>query len=525
MRRDTKFLEADSIPLAQLAQLPFGTYRTSSASPMSYESSIWELAVILFDEPDVRAYNIRSSEADKYEARIRKDQLRKFWTRLCQEDSQKAADESSSHEERAIAYLSAYLKEEACDALSKGGNHRLATLVAQVGGNTSVQDIISSQLSAWRDLNVLSEMSEPIRAIYSLVAGQTCLCEGKKAQHIEDKARTFAISERFKLDWRRAFGLRLFYGLKANEPLETAITAFMEDMECEEPARPEGDALYTLLRLYAAAKSSQTLPDLRDILLPQRGFLSAIGPRLSFQLFLALRSWFPSLGDPDAADTAIKTFAVQLDSAGEWLWAVFVVLHITRASARDQSLRAILCHHAKDVTADPPFKSSEAWQVLTDEFKIPATWIWQAKASYARLAEGDRVREATYLIRGSQEKQAHEVLQRFVGPQCVIGEEWSQLQGLLEAFKSCKDRIVGWSLGGQIYSDYLQLLLGRDEAKNKGSALKGLLSSLKGLLDDTEQQARGRDEVDRELFLQSVALQEMIRTVSDDILALREKVR
>ena len=522
MRKETKYSRAADLPFAQLQQLPFRTYHKNSTSPLTYESTLWELAIILFDQPDGSKYNISPSEVHDYEARIRKDQLVKLWRKICREESQKVADETTGLEERALAFLTANQIEKACDALLQGKNYRLATLVAQIGGSTEVRDTISSQVSAWRDLNVLSEMSEPIRAIYSLLAGTTGVCEGKKAQHIEDKARAFAISERFKLDWRRAFGLRLFYGVTADEPLETAVAAYMKDVESEEPAKPEGDALFTLLRLYASKKLSQPLPELDDLLLPKPKFTTTIDPRLSFQLYSAITSWFHWDGNSTIADTALKTFAVQLDATGEWLWAVFVILHIREASDRKHTLQAILRHRAKDIPADPPFNTSETWHVLTKEFKIPTTWIWQAKASYARLGEGDRVREATYLIKASEQVRAHEVLQMVVGPECVIGEEWSQLQGLLEAFKSSKDLIGEWSYGGQLYSEYLRLVLGHNEGEDKIKALKSLLSSLGSLLANLKQ-GRGQQE-DRELFLQKVALEEMSRTVEDEILALREKV-
>jgi len=56
---------------------------------------------------------------------------------------------------------------------------------------------------------------------------------------LEDRASTFSMSERFDLDWFQAFGLRLWYSIADDEPIEDAVFKFHHDLIHEnEPAFP-----------------------------------------------------------------------------------------------------------------------------------------------------------------------------------------------------------------------------------------------------------------------------------------------
>ena len=469
----------------------------------------------------------------EFDARIRKDRLIHFWQDICEEEARKAATKASGDEERAIAYLSTHKIVEACEVLIKGRDYRLATLIAQIGGEAALHEQISTQISAWRDLNVLSEMSEPIRALYSLLAGITYICEGKQTKHVEDRARTFPISERFNLDWRRAFGLRLYYAIKTEDPIEAAVSAFAKDLEDGEPAKPGDDILWTLLQLYAASKDQLPAPSLAPMLLASNSSPSPLTLRFSFQLYHSLIIRFPSASDFTDADILALLFAIQLDAAGKWLLAMFAILHISDTTQREETIKALLNHHAKDITVESA--EDEVWMTLTQQFKIPEAWIWQAKALYARTVDEDRVQECKYLIKANQWTQAHEVLKRVVGPECVIAEEWSQLQDLLESFKAGKEKINGWGLGAQIYVDFLAVVLKNVEGKKMMVTVLGsLLDSVPTILHDLEAEKKKKtkkdpptpEEVEEEArFREMVALREIGNVVGKQILALREQVR
>ncbi len=514
--------------MAQPQQTPFNDVASLVQPESEYEKSVWQLASILFDEQDPEAYGVPATQKDKYDHRIRKDRLIAFWEQLCDNSAKQAVGEAKDAEERAIAHLSAHKIVDACDALVQGKDFRLATLVAQIGGDETMRNDMDTQIDAWRDLNVLSEMTHPIRTLYSLLAGNTCICEGKKGP-LEDQARTFTISVRFNLDWKRAFGLRLLYAILADEPIEAAVVKFTNDLHSDEPKKPvppfieneadtpwddpsglqREDILWGLLKLYAASRSALPTPSIAETFAPHNTTGNPLDARLSFQIYHALVLRFPSepAAAPAQADALAWTFATQLESAGEWLWALFALLHLSQRQQRDRAIHAHLVQHAADIKSEP---DGESFQTLTETFKVPKSWIWDAKALYARTVLQDHIKEVSYLVKAGDWEEAHEVLKKEVGPMAVIEEDWEMLEKVLASFQQGKEEVSQWGLGGQVYEDYLTLItLDVDEIEKK-ELLERLLGALPVM-------AKGE-------FRQMVAVQEISAVVGREVLRMREKV-
>lgn len=519
--------------MAQLQQTPFKDVASQVQPDSTYEKTVWELASILFDDQDSESYGVPAAQKATYDHRIRKDRLISFWETLCDKSAKEAASAAPNAEERAIAHLSAHKVVEACDALAQGKDYRLAILVAQIGGNQMMRDDIEAQIGAWRDLNVLSEMTEPIRTLYSLLAGNTCVCEGKKGQ-LEDRAKTFVISERFNLDWKRAFGLRLFYAILADSPIEAAIVAFADDLQADEGKKPvpyfiedetsttswkdphpsqRESILWGLLKLYAASKNALPPPSLAETFAPQNATGNPLDTRLSFQLYHAFTLRFPSAPStaPFQADALAWTFATQLDSAGEWLWATFALLHLSSRPQRHLAIQSVLAHHAADIQTKP---ANECFRTLTEELKIPAEWIFEAKALSARNVLSDHVKEVGYLVKASDWEEAHEVLRREVGPTAVIEEDWDMLRDILNSFEPGKDKVREWGLGGQVYEDYVALITDGVSGREKNEVLTRLLGALPTMV-------AGKKLAFREM----VAVREISGVVGREVLVLKEKVR
>lgn len=514
--------------MAKLQQTPFKNIASLVQPPSQYEQSVWELASILFDDQNSEAYGVPAAHKANYDYRIRKDRLIHFWKELCQETAIRAVSAAPNAEERAIAHLSANNVVEACDALAQGKDFRLATLVAQLSGDQIMRDDVTAQIAKWRELDVLSEMTEPIRALYSLLAGDTCVCEGKKGPS-EDRARTFVISERFNLDWKRAFGLRLFYAILNEDTIETAVVKFEHDLQSDEGRKPipwfvedktgalwddpkaiqREDVLWGLLKIYAASKSALTISSLAGVLAPENVTGNPIDARLSFQLYHAVTARFPAISDPMKADYLAQTFAAQLDSAGEWYWALFSLLHISSYRQRHLAIQSLLVQHAEAISGDT---KSESFQTLTEVCKIPVAWIWEAKALYARSVLQDHVQEVDFLVKAQDWKEAHEVLRKEVGPSAVVEQDWDTLQDMLDSFEDCKEQIAEWGLGGQVYDDYLSLVKGveRDE---KEELLSRLLDALPMMMQGEKRELK-----------QTVALQEISGFVGKELLAMNQKV-
>lgn len=510
------------------------------------EHSIWELAAILFDDSrsDVVSKDF-SMDQEEFKQRVRKDDLILMWQRICQESAMKAVAGASTAEERAIAHLSANGVVEACDELIRGRDYRLAILMAQVSSDQTIREDVATQINQWRDLNVLSEFTEPIRALYGLLAGEICVCEGKKGP-LEDRAKTFVISDHFQLDWKRAFGLRLWYGILPEEPIEDAVKKYADDLETHERRKPLPwyleepapgrwddpnadhceDVLWGLLKLYAASQGSLPTPPIASIVSPHNTAGNPHDCRLSFQLHHALAPRFPLAADHAKSDQLALSFSDQLDVAGEWLWAIFILLHLSSREGRESCIQSILSLNASKIAdVDDP-----AFQTLVTEFKIPEFWIWEAKALYARSVAQNHVHEVEFLLRAQNWDEAHKTLCRVVAPRAIIERDYDLLKGLLDAFGGGSDHVGDWDLGGGVYEDFVALVMddwkqgsGPDPAKAKDTGRTAVLKRLLGSLPGMVQERVGRAGLEEVVAVQEMS--EFVARVVGSLKARGAKVR
>lgn len=469
------------MPSAEFLPLKFGEI-AADIDQSDREYFVWELAAILFDEPgsDTAMDRLPADKA-KFEHLIRKESLIHMWQRICQPSARKAALEARNHEERAISQLSANNIVQACDELLQGKDYRLAILVSQICGDRVMWEDLTGQIKAWRKLNVLSEITEPIRALYELLSGNVCVCEGKKGP-AEDRAKTFVISERFNLDWKRAFGLRLWYATLSEEPIEVAVQKYATDLETLEKCKPlpwfledqthvlwkdpnadqRQDILWGLLKLFTSSKTGADFP-IASIVSPHNTAGNPFDSRLSFQLYHALSLHFPSATDNALGDQLALDFAANLDSAGEWVWAIFVLLHISSPAQRQSSIQSLISIHAAEIIPDDTSQESNAFVTLTIEFGIPEQWVWESKALHARSVSQNHVNEVHFLLLARNWDEAHDTLCRVVAPRAIIESDHDTLRQLLTAFHGeGKEHVADWGLGGGVYEDFVALVIGQD---------------------------------------------------------------
>lgn len=463
--------------------------------------------------------NIPTPAKATYEYRVRKDLLSDFWSSVCIGHAQEAVTNAASAEERALAYLSANSVVKACQTLIEAKDFRLATIVSQLPADQVMAEDMAGQINEWRDLCVLSEMTEPVRALYEICAGNVGVCEGKKGP-IEDQAKTFVISQRFGLDWRRAFGLRLWYAIEAEEPLEAAIKLFYDGMRSDEPVNPtppfakdgsqlpwaddksssREDVHWGLLKLFAASENAVPAQSLADIAMPHNTIGNPVDFRFSFQLYHALAHLFPAAADQSKADQLAWDFASQLESQGEWLWSVFILLHLSQADQRQKALFDILGRHAGSIPAE---ESAFPFDSLVSDFQIPASWIWEAKALHARSVLQDYSKEIRYLQNAGNWVEAHTTLSQVVGPQCVIEQDYQTLGQLLDGFHGGKQTIDdAWRRGGEIYEGYIALV----QRKHDAETVEKLLHALLELVEER----RGKFD-----FEEGIAVREIAGEVAD----------
>jgi len=481
-----------------------------------HEKLVWMLCSVLWDgkvDPD-----------HLMEARIRKDNLSNFWQKLVNDASAQQVALAKTPEEKAIAALSAHNVVEACQQLIKGNNFHLATLIALIGSKDSLSKDIREQLSQWQASHMLSEFSEPIRALYELLAGNVCVCGGTKGAAPEDRIAPFVISKRFGLDWRQAFGLRLWYGISSNNGIGDAINKFAEDLTQErETARPlawyveqnipalwededrhdRQDLLWGLLKLFAFNNTP-----LEAVLLPENSQLSPLDFRLVWQLSQALAASPASLqfNDENKADEITVAFASQLTNEGSWLDAIFVLLHLENAKSREKAIQDQLGRYAGRIGSE----DSQTFTTLAKTYQIPTPWIWEAKALHMRSVEKNPGAEVQCLIRAESFKEAHRTFSREVAPKTVIELDLDTLRELLRGFKDKEGMIPEWHLGGQIYLDFLELADCEKSRVVDRQVLERLLAGLPAVVEESRHPG----------FMERVAVETISAAVAKAVVAM-----
>jgi len=479
----------DGVPFAQLspdvdfAELADAVQGDGPAAQQ--EKVTWELASILFDKVD--HHGEASSEQEE-----RKANLVDFWEKITSSAAAKHVESTSSAEEKAIAQLSTHDVWGASETLTTGRDFRLATMISQLDGDNATREGMVEQIKKWREADVVPEMTLAIRTLYELLAGNTCVSNGKGGSvGLENRAETFNISSYFGLDWKRAFGLKLWYGTSSDEPLDAAVQAFSADVESgDEKVKPAPwfveqkvetgwtdakrgqcqDVLWGLLRLYArkTASSTSTTFNLGEILTPENVAGNPVDARLSFQLFQVLHAHnvTGATSDDDdednnthTSDILTSTLISQLSSTPDHLPnAILAALYLSSPAARTTTIRALVNRHASVLstsTAEP----SPITTTLINDLKVPKSWLWSARALYAAAVQGDHAEEIRCLLRASDFEDAHDRLRTTVAPRMLIEEDIDDLDALL---RECKDaglaEVSGWESGGRLYVDYVRLL-------------------------------------------------------------------
>lgn len=443
-------------------------HESDKQSPATaHEKLVWELASILFD--DVKIPEGMEDDRNAPEL-LRKETLSKFWKALVTPASTRGVTLSRLSEEKAIAFLAGHRVPQACQQLLNGKDFRLATLLALIGTDATKRDV-KEQVRAWKKSGSFSEFADPIRTLYELLSGNVCVCEGQKGS-ISERMESFVISKQFGLDWRQAFGLRLWYAISKTEDLGAAVAKYDEDIDQGREDRPAAwyveqgidpiwkdghkdqreDVLWGLLKLYTFDNS-----DLEAILRPENSELSPMHARLSWQLGRALLNT-GSVGfgtnSGEKQDASTVAYAAQLVGEGSWLDAAFVLLHLTDPSRRASAIRDHLCRHAGLVGAE----DSEAFTTLHQTFRIPAAWIWEAKALHMRAVVGDPAAETRCLLRAGAFAAAHDAFAGQFAPGAVVARDYRALADLLRLFQGHEGGIRDWRQGGEIYLAFLQLV-------------------------------------------------------------------
>ena len=504
----------DGIPSSKLSSRFFFSDFDSAIPEVSittptetFEKTMWQLCQILFDAQDP---SLTAAETDH----TRKQNLSHFWKSLVTSSALEHAARAKMPEEEALAHLSAFDVWGATETLLHAGDYRLGCMIAQVGGDKEMRDGMCKQIETWRERGDLAEMPAAIRALYEILAGNVFVAEGLGSRGPggpENRTETFGIAERFGLDWKRAFGLTLWYGTElegfiaqAVEEYESALKSGKEKVKPVpwfiEDGAPRGwkdpkanerqDVLWGLLKIYASnhrrhhpRSGDEQAPiaieiDLAHILAPENASGHPFDALLSFQLYHTLSASgvadFPPTTSRQDEDDEERPPSLKSDilttsllpsftkHAATLPSAIFVASHLTCPLARRTAMQNLLNLQAAHLGASP--STCPLFADLTSSLHVPATWIYKAKALHASAVLRDPEAQCLLLLQAAERAEAASVLRHVVGPACVVEGETgvARLRMMLATFAEAGvEKIVGdeeWERGGGLFDAYARLL-------------------------------------------------------------------
>lgn len=500
---------------------------------------MYDLTHILFDDyDDEYTLGLTRPQRKKYAHRVRRDRFAKWIEKEIATKYMNSIQELEKEDRTtaAVLYLAAHNVNKACDLLVADGNHRLCLLAARLDSADQLfMDDVRLQLDAWREQNVLSEMTEEIRTIYELCAGNVTISKGKSGSNIppEDKASTFSISEKYNLSWLQCFALGLFYGRGEKTTadgvsrIEDAVREYQGRLDrSEETAKPEDDPVWTVLRVYASQQTDtrKTVPA-PSVPAELSGLSTVFGLSTLFTFVNALTANVASVkADTEASDHLALSLAHDLAAAHDIAGPCLVLLHISDPASRKEHIVSLLHAFAAHLIA-PGEEASDSdtalWTRLTSDLKLPVAWIYGVKASFAASSAGgeDSTSELRYLIQASRWPEAHDCFVKRVAPAFIIDEDWSNLLDACSLFGDDPSlHVPHWPAHGGLYSDFAQLMTNTIARQDSGKIATIRNRLIK--LDRSDQDRRSTattvklGQLSRHELEEHVAIKEMANTLA-----------
>ena len=264
--------DENGIPLAS----PSSALRFSSfvslypPTDRSYESFLFRLGHALFDEIDLRLDDSITIDIRYRATSLRRKAAVSAWLEDAVAPSVEADLRRISPSDSAstsFLFLTGNQVEKACDAAIEGRNLKLATLIAQAsGGDLAFQSDLRDTLAIWREERVDAHINVHIRKVYALLAGIVDTLEASSGTGLE---RSPDVVIHKDLDWKRLYGLHLWFSEPGEAPLAAVFQAYNVLWKTTTSASPPTpphppsiwnppsteppplDALFSLIRLHA----------------------------------------------------------------------------------------------------------------------------------------------------------------------------------------------------------------------------------------------------------------------------------
>jgi nuclear pore complex protein Nup98-Nup96 len=292
--------------------------------------------------------------------------------------------------------LTGYRISDACAEATKTKDLHLATLLALAEQSTrEYRGDLTRQLEVWRKDGSWAEIQLWYRAVYELLAGQ-----------VDGRGNALGqLGVGAKVDWRRSFAMRLWFGTEADAGIKEAVQEYWMACQHDETiAKPVPwystgqntntargvvwDGMFQLLKLYAGQGGMTTL----DETLNSYNYISTVTDvRIPWHLYVILHqlrgtaSFADTFGAKrgsisETGERLTLSYVSQLENLGLWQWAIFVALHLRRGGARKGVIMDILARRMGILTTS--LEEQGITSQLVDQWKIPMEWILEAKVLF-----------------------------------------------------------------------------------------------------------------------------------------------
>ena len=335
----------DGIPyISTHKSLSFRCFMTPNGGEDSFESTLWKLGAALFDNLDLRAPPSMSAGAlDRIENFRRKQAIGDWLRSTVSSTVENAVASAPTVNAQIFALLTGNQVERACHLAMEAHNFKLASLIAQIGGSPDFRREVASQLIVWRESVVDPWIDDDIRKIFALMTGDVTVVPASTSTDPFQKASELRVDD--GLDWKRTFGLQLWYGNYLEDTLLASVDAFEARTGAARPqpwyleggltkkgslwtTRHETDALFELIKL-----SVDPAYGLENVLNPRAYTSSPLDHRCVWHVYMLLSRGlqvrdFSSDAASLAASAVTASYAAQLEALGMYEHAVFVLLHL-----------------------------------------------------------------------------------------------------------------------------------------------------------------------------------------------------
>ncbi|KZT33716.1 hypothetical protein SISSUDRAFT_1122717 [Sistotremastrum suecicum HHB10207 ss-3] len=475
LSRQTEVSIDQGIPSASALQsLRFNDFAsifpTSDTSP---EANLWRLGVALFDELDLLDPNVSVQVFQRIYQIRRKDAVSQWLEGACRSavDSDFGSLRGSGNVAKQIlTLLTGNQVERAVELAVDGKFVQLSTLLSQ-SGDATFRDSLRDQITIWREQRVNAHISPEVLTLYELLAGMT-IAEGARGP----------------LDWKRAFGLRLWFGdtLDVDAGLVDVVEEYerlAENSSCPSPTpwyiesppssplartlrRPSStisvlDAQFLMIKLFTDPSLS-----FDELLSPLPYSPSPLDSRLPFFMYILLSGILPDRdisdrqtssagavrGSSMIAGQVIEGYATMLENVDSIKEAAFVLMFLESGAGRKKSIVELLSRNAHLIDEE----LEEALLVL----QIPIQWINEAKATY-HLYQGEIYEGYEAALKGGLQNLAHDLAVQRLAPEVVMRDDMRLLRHLFARFTP--KLVNGWSTRGKLYLDYATLMIALDQ--------------------------------------------------------------